>query len=254
MRVASVTFRVGLPMLALALWLGAQAASAGILLQDDFNDNSIDPLKWTTNTTIPAGSASVNEMNGRMELVNRGHLVTAQQYDPLVVGGVRITGRWTFALFDVADFLQILTRSSGTPDGAFGETTEGVEFQSTLTTLSILGRGGVAVANVSTPITIGMGDVFDFEIVDDGFNVSIALNEVGGDGTTAFVSTTSATDAATDFVVFHNREAAVGSGHVAYLDDVVIQTVPEPSSLVLASLGVAGLFVIRRRQNRKARG
>ncbi len=208
----------------------AGGAKQRVLLADHFRDDVLNPLKWTTNTAIPRGSARVMEINGRIELVNRGSLVTAQQYDPLTVGGLRITGRWTFAQIDSEaavdmDLLQVLTRSSGTPDGAFGETTEGVEFQSTLTTLSILGRGDVAVTAVSTPITISEGDVFDFEIFDDGINLSITLTEVGGDGTMASVSTTSTTDAATDFVVFHNREIVGGSGHVAYLDDVVLEAV-----------------------------
>jgi len=73
------------------------APPSGLPLVDDFDDKFLNPFYWTVNTSIPQGNASVTEQNGRVELVGRAHLNTARQFDPEVVGGIRITGQWTFA-------------------------------------------------------------------------------------------------------------------------------------------------------------
>ncbi len=39
-------------------------------------DNRFNPIDWSTETNIPQGGASVTEQNGRMELVQRGPLLS----------------------------------------------------------------------------------------------------------------------------------------------------------------------------------
>ncbi len=95
-----------------------------ILLQDNFDDNSLDASKWNTVTTGIPNSPSVSESNSRLQLNSRGYLVSANEFDP-ANGGLRLQGRWTFGS---DDFMQILTRSDGTPAGSYGETQNGIEF------------------------------------------------------------------------------------------------------------------------------
>jgi hypothetical protein len=212
--------------------LGPTSAAYPILLQDNFDDNSLDASKWNAVTAgIPQAGASVVEANSRLQMTGRGHLVSAQQFDP-ADGGIRVEGRWTFGS---DDFMQVLTRSDGQPSGGFGETLNGIEFFAFdgNDQMSISQRvNGVSTNLGTTAIDISAGDVFDFLITDDGDNLLFQLTQVGGDGTTAQLVGASSQSYAQNFLAFHNRE----SGRVAFLDDVVVsslQAVPEPASVAI---------------------
>ncbi len=214
-----------------------------ILLQDRFNDNSLDATKWTVNTAIPQGGASVTETNNRIELVGRAHLNTVQDFNPATLGGLTVRGRWTFQSGD--DFMQILTRSDGTPAGGYGETNRGVQFlaseTSTANNVSIGGAGGASVTGpVNSNLTILAGETYDFQLVDSGNGLSMLLKQVGGPK--AAVATAASTSTfATNLVTFHNRE----SGRVSHLDNVVIAA-GLPEALALAG---GGAFTVRQVQS-----
>lgn len=222
---------------------------AAVLLQDDFNDNSLDSSKWTVVTAgISQDPKSVLEQNQQIELEGRAHLNTVSTFDPDLLGGLSITGRMEFVSDD--DFSQFLTRSDGTPSGGFGETANGLEFalfgNGGVTSPQIRGRGGVTVGSVVQGATVDVvaGDIFDFTIVDEGAaGLSFTITRVNG---APFTSTTTAVltgdSVVPSLVTFHNREA----GRRLNLDDVVISSIPEPSSL--AMLGLAGFGLIRRRR------
>jgi len=72
-----------------------------------------------------------------------------------------------------------------------------------------------------------VGDTINFEITDDGENLSFNVEEVGDESTTISLSATSAVDFATDHIVFHNRENNNGQATFSYLDDVAVTS---PSS------------------------
>ena len=199
--------------------------TAGALLADDFNDNSLDPTKWTTNTSIPQGNVIVREANQHVELQGRGHLNTAQEFDPAAVGGdgLRIRGQWTF--LTGVDFMQVLTRSDGTPGGGWGETSNGVEFYVSNTgDMTIRNRGGATVTNVvnNGPLGRQPGETYDFEIRDDGQHLLFTMSQVGGTKQRA-VMAQSPSAMGTNLVTFHNRE---GGGNRAALDNVVVGTAP----------------------------
>jgi pimeloyl-ACP methyl ester carboxylesterase len=199
-----------------------------ILLQDDFNDNSFNNAIWRVDLSGPRGPASVTEQNQRMEIVNRGHLFTAEQFDPLAVGGLCITGTWTFndATHPDHDFMQILTRSDGRPSGGFGETFNGIEFHvngNDFIAIEEKVNGSANPLSDRVPLQVDDGDTFDFEITDDGSNLRLTMREVGGQGATATVGATSSRRFALNHITFHNREANNGNGReLAYLDNVVI--------------------------------
>jgi len=236
----------------LALFLAAGVASAGILLQDDFNDNSLDTTKWWVNTSgFKKGPTSAKEQNQRMELQGRAHLNTIQQFDPATYpGGIQITGRWQFA--DDDDMLQILTRSDGQPTGPYGETANGVEFflfQQNPASFTIRARGGVSVSSLvkhHNTLQVSPNDTFSFTIFDDGTNLSFVLSEVGDPTSWAYATAQSTSDMPTDYIVFHNRE----SGRRSNLDDVVIESPATPPPLPpdffnVGPQGGTGVFGIR---------
>lgn len=165
----------------MVLALAAGGASAGILLQDNFNDNSLDAAKWWVNLAgIPQNPKSATEQNQRMELEGRAHLVTVQEFDPATYpGGIEISGTWQFA--DDDDMFQVLTRSDGQPSGSYGETQTGVEFylqQWSTGSFTIRSRGGVSVTNLVehfNSLHVSPNDTFSFTIFDDGTNLSFSL-------------------------------------------------------------------------------
>ena len=231
------------------------AAAALVLLQDNFNDNSIDASKWSVVTAgIPLafGAASVTETGQRIRLQGRGHLNSAQNFAPGSpgVGGLKITGTWTFGS---DDFLQILTRSSGTASSPWGETTSGIEMfaHTGNNQLQWNTRGSAIISggtSVVLPHGIDLDDVFSFEFTDDGFNLRATLTEVGNPLNTGTITGTSSFASATNLITFHNREA---STKVAYLDNVLVTSlnrVPEPDSAALALLAIVALGVCRRRK------
>lgn len=201
-----------------------------VLLQDDFNDNALDATKWTTDTNIPRGPASVTERSQRLELVNRGHLISHDQFDPAAVGPLHITGRWTFldASWPDHDMLQILTRSDGIPGPSFSETNNGIEFHANgndFITISEHVDIQFTTIGAAVPITINDGDSFTFDIFDDGTNLAFTLTRIGGNKETASVIAQSSRRFAKNHIVFHNREANNGNGNeFAYLDDLVVNS------------------------------
>jgi hypothetical protein len=202
--------------------LAAPALGATVVVQDDFNDNSLDTSTWEV--AIPSGhpTANATEQNQRMEIYSRAHLRTVDQWDPLWHGGLHITGEWTFDPANSYAMMQILTRSEGTPTSGYGETSQGIEFfaQSNDNAMKIQSRGGAPVSGASATVDMNLGETFAFDIVDTGYDLSFTMSEIGGDGTTATLHGTSDYTYATNKVVFHNREGT----RTDYLDNVQVET------------------------------
>lgn len=66
------------------------------------------------------------QTGGHVEFTNRGFLDTVREF-VAAAGGVRITGKWTYDAAPIGDFLQVLTRTDGVPQGTYGEVQTGVE-------------------------------------------------------------------------------------------------------------------------------
>lgn len=224
----------------------SNTTEAGMLLGDNFNDNSLDGSIWSTNTAA-LGSAVV-EQNQRIEITERGNLYTTTQYDPLVVGPMTITGRWT--LQTSGDILDVITRSDPNDLSTVAFPNNGITFQYNENTavpvinISRISNGAFTLLT-QTQINFAPGEVFDFTITDDGTNVAFSVVEVGGGGKSASISSTDSTDFATDHVVFTNSRFG---NFTAYLDNVQISSVPEPSSIALLITGGLCLIGFRRRR------
>lgn len=234
-----------------ALVLTCGMANAAVLVQDDFNDDSLDTSKWSVviGTGSSMGSPTVTEQNQRLEMGERGYLVTQNQYDPASTLGLRIEGVWGFSATS-DDMLQILTRSDATPSGQYGETSNGVEFFAYQNDAQIRNRGSASVTGGTdlegSAFSTAAGTIFDFVITDDGTNLTFSMQEQTNADNWATLTATSTSDMPIDYVVFHNRE---GGSRMSFLDEVTISEIPEPSSsLLLAALGVLGWISGRRRR------
>lgn len=172
-----------------------------------------------------------------MEITGRGHLNTANQFDPEVVGGLRITGQWTFT--GSVDFFQILVRSDGLPGRGSGETSNGIEFylsQEGGRNLEIRRKGSkLAVTQNSsgTLTSAGAGQTFNFIIEDrGGGQLSFTMTQVGNAANTATVTGIITNDTHDkNFITFHNREG----GRTAYLDNVSINRITTPPTRVVVT-------------------
>lgn len=237
-------------------------APAAVLLSDNFDDNSLDGTKWTTNTSLsdPYGTPSVTEQNQRLEIHARGYLNTLNNYDPSALGGLKlqITGTWTFLSVGPGDLPAVITRSDGTPSNYYvgsGEVTNGITFRVEIydpgvDSINIYGAGAATVTNftmTSNTLDLVQGDTVTFTVLDDGSNLSFNVVEVGDPSSAASATATCASILAANKVSFYNRES---NGNTVALDDALIQSVPETSTWVcglLTTFAVLGWHLRRRR-------
>jgi hypothetical protein len=212
----------------------APTASSLLLFSDNFASSALDPAKWWVNTSIPQGNARASVVNGAVVLENRAHLNTVARFDPYD-GGLRVTGEWTFS--SDADFLQIVTRSDGTPAGRYGETANGIVFGAYVAwgdltqRIWISGNGTDAARASSAPLEMHPGDTFLFEIVDVPPNLFFRMTKKGAPERTASIRSASGYHPQTNLVTFHNREYVEGP-HVALLRNVAIERVADPKELL----------------------
>lgn len=219
-----------------------------VLLQDNFNDNSLDPAKWHIVLPDIPGPPSVVEQNQRLELRNRGHLVTQNEYDPAVVGPLTITGTWTFSLpqtaFQQEDYFQVYTRTDAAVDGPpYGDSRNGVGFnlimhQNNPGQMWINYRvfPGQFANLANTPIMIRNHDSFRFTITDTGSTVSFAVQQLTGGNASAQITANVPIHFDTNRVDFHNAQFSIVN-KVSYLDDVTIEGTA-PTDLVAESFAL----------------
>jgi fibronectin-binding autotransporter adhesin len=196
------------------------------LLADNLLSTSLNPANWTTNTSSAAGGAAVTPTVNGVQLVKRGYLNTASQYDPVALGGIMITGNWQFG--SATDFMQIDTRSDATPNPAnqYGEITSGLEFyyqqgNATPGFNAPTGDTTFTESNVATTGTLtinGTADKLAFDAIDYGNgNLSFTVADLTTNTTSTATATVTGT-ALENYVTFHNRENGTGS----YVSNVVI--------------------------------
>lgn len=169
------------------------------------------------------------EQNQHCELIDRGYLVTASEFDPSATAGIRIQGQWTaHVIGGDFDFLQILTRCDGMPTPSYGEAMNGIEFQVQLWSKprsqapSIAVRGSalqLGPVMQSGTLLLQTGQTYTFDIVDTGAWVTFTLTD-GVNSALAWAAVI-ADNTTSRHVVFHNRENISGT-NVAWLDDVAI--------------------------------
>lgn len=227
----------------LAVFLSVVPAS--FALRDDFNGSTVDTSLWTTSlpfSGLPFGPSALNEGGGSLSFVNRGTLITKDDFGP-----VDITGRFTITGGD-QDMFKIVLRTDGTFTGAYHESANGIavrwghvgfnsyniEFEHRVTP-----SDGIALADATYPISVNT--TYDFRISDDGSRISFYINDFN----TPVLSTVTSFDEGNK-IALYNRHYQSGAAYSTSLD--YVQIVPEPSSGCLLLLGVMGVLARRSRR------
>jgi len=196
-------------------------ASRRVELVEDFRQESLDPKKWRTILSRP--QSRVEPADGAVHLINRSHLVTAAQFDPVTAGRLRVTGTFRFPTFGPhATFhtLEVVTRADGRTAGEYFKAASGIVFQFS-TRVPIQGSMEGAHAQILTagadfritsPTVVGRlafkhDASYRFEIVDDGLHLSATMTEVGNPANRVTVTATIVKDESdTNHVAFYGRE------------------------------------------------
>jgi len=227
----------------LAIFVTHSIAPAEIIkVSDNFDDNSLNTTVWSTHTP-QTGYSSVTEVNQHVEIVDRGYLYTNEQFDPLATGQIKVTGTWT--LGGVSDILVVSTRSDATPNTVNSwwlRNGIAFEYNDTIAMCGISTYVNFTQTSLaSTAVNFDPGEQIAFEILDDGNSLSFSLN---GNGKSATITASSNIDYTTDYVAFLNREYVAGVHHTAYLDNVQVSAVPEPSTIAAIVTGAMGVILV----------
>jgi hypothetical protein len=207
------------------------------VLSDDFNDGILDSSLWRTDTSW----GNVTEVNGHVELYARGFLITKEQFNPHDYEAIKVTGQWTFAYSYWEDIMTVVTRSDGMRGDMYGGIKNGVAFGARSLTpnntdvdnwmvIQLIREGQ---PETIARVTIGrydivIGDVFNFEVIDDGEHVTWSMSKVGSDGTKLFIKADVSAIFATNHIVFYNREFP----YTSYLDNVQISVLEKSPAAV----------------------
>lgn len=216
--------------LILALLTASQSFGAINLLFDDFNDGSIDPVKWTTD--LPYAGSSVTESSGSLTTQTRGLLGTVDSF----TGQYSVSG--TFTMNDNFEHFKVVLRSDfSSAGGATERSGILVAFSNDGDQLSI--QEDAQIKELKS-FTLTTGQSYDFEIIDYG--TSIAFFVDGAEQLT-YISSYSTGDK----IGIYSREFA---GTSSSIDGIAISTVPEPTMAGLF-LGISALIIATKRRESK---
>ncbi|MFY9342756.1 MAG: lectin-like protein [Planctomycetota bacterium] len=215
---------------AFACVLMTAPSAAQVLLADAFNGPAIDLQKWTVVTgPVALGPTAVFQQGGECVLQNRGRLVSKLQFDPTVLGGIRVSG--TFRFGSTYDYLSVGTRSDAMPVPPHANTANGIQAGISWESAPYVGLVAQgAQLQIGLSQLVGgsyfqpqVGTTYSFEMLDTGSEVQMSVT-----GPTQFVRLRApviADSTTTKFVEFYNREAVLFS-HQCFLDNVQIEQWP----------------------------
>ena len=233
-------------------------AYTDIVMQDNFNDMSIDSTKWVT---LVSGDGVIDELaSGWLSIQpnsGRAFLVTKDEWDPNVapvtVSGLLYApysdGMWTF--LRSADYL----RGDGEPEGGtYLAMSVGIVSAVNTDTIGAFHYypdgatpwGEAAGTDASLPSTSPLEHMWDFMITDDGSSVTTTMTSRSDPSKTATHTFASSQDS---YGSYHIGFQASSFG---YWDDIVISQakVPEPSALILSLMAGLGLLAYAWRKRR----
>lgn len=219
------------------LWFAAfTKRTRRIALEDDFSGPGPDPSRWEAVLRAPRSGIRVED--GRAVLANRGWLVTAEAFDPVRLGGVRVRGRWSFAGptegggSAQVNIFSVVLRASLEEGPAYHEAGSGIKFNC----FSNNGRIYVASEGPAFQLSrnrprgflkeVGKIETYAFEIVDDGVGVTFTVWDEAEPANRSQARTTVLRDASgDDRIVFYGREFHdPDRRYEVRLDDVAIET------------------------------
>jgi hypothetical protein len=232
-------------LVATCLLLAAPAVRSQVIWTETFTAPTLDPTRWSLNAQC-APSGLVQPQNGECLLQDRAHLVSVAQFDPALIGSYRVTCRWRWT--DNSDSFMILVRSDGQPlCQQYGTTANGIELGTYMYAgapwfgLGVRGTqiqlGPVTTSGPGGPVSAGIW--YAAEIVDLGNRIKARVDGPNGQWYTMEADVLQDTTSQKR-LSFHNRENTGGS-HQAFLDDVVVATVPQWQEVSTPTYPVASL-------------
>ncbi len=243
----------------LSVVLFAAGSVGAALVEDNFDDNSLDAGKWQT--SLPPGGA-VTEASGRLRLTDGGSLVTQDSFEP-DAAGIVISGDMVINV--VSDRLFFTSHGGGLLTDAGGERHMGMRwfitgFNGTVSLDSVVLRdstggslGSPTVVSNLTGIVAGSTQlqfVWGISDTESSFVITVAAGDVSGASGefSAIVPITSPLtfNHTTRYIIFQNNNNFANLD----LDNIVIgsPSIPEPAAGML--LGLGGLAFLGRSRRR----
>ena len=212
-----------------------------VILEEDFSSDKLDPTRWKTLASAP--KSAVRMTGGQLGLVNRGYLATTGEYDPLELGGIRITGKWRFVTPDNAtghrrvNIMTIILRGQAKARGKFFEASSGIFFKCySNNRWASIGSIGPEITVTKRRALFGgkrkQGDYYQFEIIDDGKHLSFKFWDPEEPKHVAHSIASVIRDTSnSNHILFYCRESQPPDWtYKALLDDIVIETGVGPIS------------------------
>jgi hypothetical protein len=216
------------------------------VLSDDFNDITIDSALWQVRQ--PFLDSSVSEGGGAVSLLNRGTIIS-QSGLPTVFD---LTSSFTFAGSEW-DRFEMRFRADDSTQDPTGSPHEAIQLSfrfrpnddetpgPRVFLHNFSNNVGTLIASADYNFTIGA--FTPFRLIDDGANIAVYVGDLT---TPLFIGTDSAVYG--NLLSFASRDgagggSAISDGSLTKVD--YVQVVPEPSSAILAVLGVFGLIFWR---------
>ncbi len=213
------------------------------ILGPALNGYAPDPSKWTTDTAVFPDQNYYDAItsNGALQLADGAFLTTRAPVDPFAQP-IHITGSWQFPA-QQPDTLHIITRSDGTADReGSGEVANGIAFLASdeSNTLQIVALGDYSVSgNASIPFAIVPNDVYKFDVIDDGSNLTFTLTSQAFPDLSATVTATCTSNLGTNLITIHDNHSfqEEGSPQPSILSNLTITNAKTGAALLVDTFG-----------------
>jgi len=203
-----------------------------VFFEDSFGGTAVDTSKW--DVFLPYDSSSIEIMNGSLQSVNRGQIITKQEINAPCI----ISGKFTTSYVD--DLIEICIRSSGDNLGqAQYGALDGLAIDFWMAGFVSFGKNGIMeIADSREAYNFNPNQIYSFKIIDTGNSVSVEINN-------ALVKSIDTSYSTGSKIGIYSSQA----GGVVLFSDIKVSGVPEPSALSLLAVGLGGLAIVRRRRS-----
>lgn len=214
------------------------------LLNETFDGTTVDSSKWEV--YLPFGSSSVGVQSGAFRSINRGTIVTKQDFNsPYILSG-------TFRHSSIYDVTTLYLRSDGQREASDvfgGMTGVGISFWSPYNFYGVgdlhVYRSGISGAFASYSQSFSSNIDYSFNILDtgDSLNIKVTGSDIAPIDWIVPISFSKGTK-----IALASRENTIHTSQTGITDFFEVQvSVPEPSSLWLLLTG--GAFALMRRRS-----